>query len=63
MSPSPTGPGSWTLASTPAGREASGVRTIVGAQRCRQSFAGRFDGGLALSEAGGEPQGPEASCL
>jgi hypothetical protein len=26
MSPSPTGPGSWTLASTVAGRETSGAR-------------------------------------
>jgi hypothetical protein len=30
MSRSPSGPGSWTLASTPAGRETSGVRTSLG---------------------------------
>jgi hypothetical protein len=31
MSLSPTGPGSWTPASTTAGREKSGVRNAVGA--------------------------------
>ena len=50
MSPSPSGPGSWTRASTPAGRETSGVR-ISGAQRRRQSFAERFNCGLARSAA------------
>jgi hypothetical protein len=29
MSPSPTGPGSWTRASTPAARETSGERTSL----------------------------------
>ena len=61
MSPSPTGPGSWTLASMPAGRETSGVGT--GAQRRRQSFAERFNGGLALSAAGGKPQRSKSELL
>jgi hypothetical protein len=30
MSPSPIGPGSWMLASTPAGRETSSERTCPG---------------------------------
>ena len=45
MSPSPTGPGFWTRASTPAGRETS--RERARAQHRRQSFAERFNGGLA----------------
>ena len=59
MSPSPTGPGSWTPASTLAGRESELGAHVSGTRRCRRSFAERFDGGLALSAAGGKPERSE----
>ena len=58
MSPSPTGTGSWTLASTPAGRETGHERT--GARRCRQSFDCRNS---PAAQPGGKRQRSEASCL
>ena len=51
MSPSPTGPGSWTLASTLAGRETSRERTCPGLDAVAGVWPERFDGGLALQRS------------
>jgi hypothetical protein len=62
MSPSPTGHGSWTRASTLAGPETSRAH-IARTQRPCQILVEGFNGGLALSQAGRAVQRPEASWL
>jgi hypothetical protein len=57
MSRSPTGPGSWTLASTLAGREKNGVRASPRSQTPSPNFGRtlQLPRLAALSAAGGKP--------
>jgi hypothetical protein len=62
MSPSPTGPGSSTLASTHEGRETSRERTCPGLNALTKVLAQALQlPGLARSADGGKPQRCEAS--
>jgi hypothetical protein len=62
MSPSLTGPGSWTLASTPAGRETGGERNPALTPR-PEFWPKRFNRPGRLGAAGGKLKGLKRATL